>query len=105
MTSDQPPGRRRRRLAAILMAALIQFLYGMRALTSGQPEIWGVAIQGPAGRLRGTFVNPNHLAYFLEISLTATAGWVFCAVRGTAEVASDDPSFRPGAIADSGLHD
>lgn len=69
-------GRRRRHrrwlAAAVVGAALFQVLYGARHLLAGSQQIWGVAVPGVGDRLRGTFVNPNHLAYLLEIALAVT---------------------------------
>lgn len=75
-------GRRRRHrrwlAVAVVAAALFQVLYGARHLLAGSRQIWGVAVPGVGDRLRGTFVNPNHLAYLLEIALAvalAAAWW------------------------------
>ncbi len=58
--------RRRRRWlgGAILLAALVQVLYGSR--------IWRLEA---SGRLRGTFVNSDHLAVYLEIALALAFAW------------------------------
>ncbi len=57
--------RRRRWLAAsILLAALVQVVYGSR--------IWRLE---ESGRLRGTFVNSDHLAVYLEIALAISCAW------------------------------
>ncbi|HMB51750.1 MAG TPA: hypothetical protein VKU40_00450, partial [Thermoanaerobaculia bacterium] len=62
--------RARRGLAlAVVAAALFQVVYGARGWLAGSAEIWGLTVPGVTDRLRGTFVNPNHLAYLLEIAL------------------------------------
>lgn len=58
--------------AAVIGAGLFQVLYGARHLLAGSRQIWGVAVPGVDDRLRGTFVNPNHVAYLLEIALAVT---------------------------------
>lgn len=74
-------GRRRNRrrwlAAAAVGAGLFQAIYGLRQLLAGSMEVWGVRVLGVGDRLRGTFVNPNHVAYLLEISLAVAfaAGW------------------------------
>jgi O-antigen ligase len=64
-------GRRRRRILAltVLATALFEVLFGARGWSARATEIWGVAVPGSADRLRGTFVNSNHLALYLEIAL------------------------------------
>lgn len=75
-------GRRRRprRLlaAAVLLAVVVQVVLGLRGWFAGSKAIWGIAVEGDASRLRGTFVNPNHFALLLEIGLAvafALAWW------------------------------
>ncbi len=55
-----------RRLLALALvgSAVFQTVYGLRD--------W---LAGTAPRLRGTFVNPNHLAYSLEIALAVAFAW------------------------------
>lgn len=76
-------GRPRRRwlAGALLAAALFQVLYGARGWFNRSTSIWGVPVPGSPGRLRGTFVNPNHLALFLEIALPVAFAWGWWAWR------------------------
>jgi O-antigen ligase len=78
-------GRRRalRRVlaCALLAAAGFQVLYGSQRWTSSASLIWGVTVPGSGQRLRGTFVNPDHLAFFLELPLAACGAWIWWAVR------------------------
>ncbi len=68
-------GAARRLLAAALVgAALLQVLLGVRSWFAGASTLWGVETPLAALRLRGTFVNPNHLALFLEIALAVVWG-------------------------------
>jgi len=63
---------------ALLAAAGFEILYGTRRWLGGLETIWGVAVPGGNDRLRGTFVNPDHFAVFLEIALAvafALAAW------------------------------
>lgn len=66
-------GRRRhhRRVlaAGIVLGAILQIGYGLPRWLSGSGEIWGLEVLGEPGRLRGCFVNPDHLALLLEIAL------------------------------------
>jgi O-antigen ligase len=75
--------RRHRRVLvlALMAAAAFQVLYGMRRWTAGASLIWGVTVPSGAHRLRGTFVNPDHLALFLELPLAVGAAWIWWAVR------------------------
>ncbi len=67
--------RRRWLAAAIVGAAVFQLAYGSGRWMSGSAEIWGTAVPGDPSRLRGTFVNPDHLAAYLEIALAITFAW------------------------------
>jgi O-antigen ligase len=75
----------RRVLAGTLVAtAVFQILYGSRQLALRSTEIWGSFAPGDATRLRGTFVNSNHLASYLEIALAvlfAAAWWCWRRAR------------------------
>jgi O-antigen ligase len=56
-------------------AAAFQILYGTVSFQGG--TIWGVAVPHDAFRLRGTFVNPNHFAMYLEIGWAITIAWTW----------------------------
>lgn len=73
--------RRRWLGAAVLAAALFQVLYGAGPWIVRATEIWSVAVPGDPTRLRGTFVNPDHLALYLEIALAIAFAWGWWAVR------------------------
>jgi O-antigen ligase len=91
-------GRRRRALfaAALCAAALFQVGWGL----FGDP-----AISGEAGRLRGTFVNPDHLAGYLEIGMAAAFALLYAEIltggdRGGGEHLSEkvETRFLPLAL-------
>ncbi len=73
--------RRRWLLYALCSAALFQIIYGVRHWMSGSSSIWGVETAKGFERLRGTFVNADHLALYLEIALAAILAWVWWAAR------------------------
>ncbi len=76
----------RRALAlALIAAALFQVLYGARRWFARSREIWGRAVPGTNERLRGTFVNPNHLAFFLGLALPVVFAWGWWAFRRARE--------------------
>ncbi len=79
--------RRHRRLlgAAIVTSGLFQVLFGARALASTPDFIWGKPLPSDASRLRGTFVNPDHLALYLELVLPAAFAWGWWALRRVRE--------------------
>jgi len=70
-------GERRWLAGAVLAAALFETVYGAWRWLSGTTTIWGVETPLGAERLRGTFVNPNNFAAYLEISLPIAfaVGW------------------------------
>ena len=78
--------RRRWLLAGLLGGVAFQLLYGYRHWLAGSREIWGHHLPAMAERLRGTYVNPNHLAYLLELGLAAAFAWAWWAAhRGRRE--------------------
>lgn len=68
-------GMRRAFAGAVVVAALFQVLYGARRWLVRATTIWGVEVPGLPTRLRGTFVNPNHLATCLELALPVLFAW------------------------------
>lgn len=65
----------RRALAvAVIATALFEVLYGAKLWAAGSAEIWGVSVPLIHPRLRGTFVNPDHLATLLLIALPVVLG-------------------------------
>lgn len=71
--------RRQRRwlLGGLLASVLFQLLYGFRHMAAGSNSIWGLEVGRAGDRMRGTFVNPAHLAPYLEMSLAVifALGW------------------------------
>jgi O-antigen ligase len=82
-------GRRReqRRVlaGAVLAGALFQVFFGARDWFARANTLWGVELSATAIRLRGTFVNPNHLAVYLEMALPVAFAWGSWAVRRARE--------------------
>ena len=72
-------GARRLLGLGLLTSAGFQILYGAR--TGASDRIWGVEVPGDAGRLRGTFVNPDHFALYQSIALAFAAAWLWWALR------------------------
>lgn len=70
---------------AILASGIFQVLLGARALANHEGTIWGEAVGGDPVRLRGTFVNPDHLALYLELVLTVAFAWGWWALRRARE--------------------
>lgn len=66
---------------ALLTAAGFQILYGMERWLGAVSTIWDVAVPGASDRLRGTFVNPDHFAFFLEMALAVCFAWIWWAGR------------------------
>jgi O-antigen ligase len=63
--------------AAVLVSGLFQVFYGAQRLAARETTIWGAAAPGDMTRLRGTFVNSDHLALYLELVLPVAfaLGW------------------------------
>lgn len=81
---------RRLLLAAVVGGASFQVLYGARRWLVRATTIWGEEVPAVGGGIRGTFVNPNHLATFLLIALAPLFAWGFWAIRKAAR----EPSYE-----------
>ncbi|HEX4956199.1 MAG TPA: O-antigen ligase family protein [Thermoanaerobaculia bacterium] len=66
---------------AIGLVSVGEVLVGARAWLERSPTIWGVPVATDLTRLRGTFVNPNHLATWLLIPLAGAFAWLWWALR------------------------
>lgn len=62
--------------AAFLGTAVIQVLFGAPRWLAGTNLLWGTDV-GSGARLRGSFVNPNHFAAYLEIALAVAFAWTW----------------------------
>lgn len=72
---------RRRWLAgAVLAGALFQVFFGAQQWFARSSSLWGVDIPR-SPRLHGTFVNPNHLALYLEMALAVAFAAVWWGAR------------------------
>jgi O-antigen ligase len=71
---------RRGLLVALLAGALFQILFGAQQWFAQTRTLWGVEIP-VSPRLHGTFVNPNHLALYLEMALPLAFAWGWWASR------------------------
>ncbi|MDH3403119.1 MAG: O-antigen ligase family protein [Acidobacteriota bacterium] len=67
-------------LVAVLTATAFQVVYGGRQLVRDPYSIWGRAAGGP-GRFRGTLVNSDHLAVWLEVVMAICLAWTWWAWR------------------------
>lgn len=76
-------GRLARRLVAgvFVVVAMIEVLFGARRWFARATTLWGVDIPGDPARLRGTFVNPDHLATYLLMALAVTFAWGWWSYR------------------------
>lgn len=78
-------GRQRgaRRLLGLALAAsaLFQVLYGAGAWSQQETQILGVEVPGDPRRLRGTFVNPDHFAFFAGLAVSMAFAWTWWATR------------------------
>jgi O-antigen ligase len=91
---------RRALAAAVVGAALCQVVYGAQSWLARSNAIWGVETALDSRRLRGTFVNPNHLALALELALAvAFAALWWSARRAAAERSPEARLLRLGPAA------
>lgn len=73
--------RRRWLLFSVTAAAVFQIVYGAQHWMSGSSMIWGIETATNPDRLRGTFVNSDHFAMFMEIALGLLFAWLWWAWR------------------------
>lgn len=75
--------RRSRRLlvAGFLAMAIFEVVHGTRKWFARSGTMWGLEVAGETGRLRGTFVNPDHLAFYLMLAVTAVLAWLWWSSR------------------------
>jgi O-antigen ligase len=90
-------GHRRALAAALLGGALFQVFFGAHAWFARSRLIWGTEVPGDPARLRGMFVNSNHLALYLVMALAVAFAWSWWTVRHAA--AEPRPERRVGLVA------
>ncbi len=72
---------RRVLLWTLVASGVFQVLLGANSLRSAPTAIWGLQVPNNPLRLRGTFVNSDHLALYLELILPVVFAWGWWAVR------------------------
>lgn len=75
--------RQYRRLLALglLAVATLEVLYGANLWIARSTRIWGIEVGGSPNRLRGTYINPDHLAFLLGIVTTCCFAWIWWSLR------------------------
>ncbi|MEM9291318.1 MAG: O-antigen ligase family protein [Acidobacteriota bacterium] len=79
---------RRWLLGAFVLGGSFQLLWGTRLWFAPNATLWGQEVGGASQRLRGTYVNPDHFAYFLEILLAVLFAWLWWSWRRSRRVPS-----------------
>lgn len=93
---------RRLLFGAVLGVAVVQVLFGAPRWVARTASLWGLSLPGDETRLRGSYVNANHLAVLLEIGLVLAFAWGAWVARRSAQ----DPSVERrllGLAAPAGL--
>lgn len=81
----------RRVVGAVFVAvALFEVIYGADRWLSRSDEMWGLEVGGDPSRLRGTFINANHAAFYLMLAAAVVVAWMWWSLghlrrRGSAE--------------------
>ena len=76
--------RRRGRMVVVCAVAgssVFQSIYGGQRLMGRSDVIWGIEVPAAFGRFRGTFVNPDHLAFYLGLCLPMVGAATFLLFR------------------------
>lgn len=74
-------GSRRLLGLALAFSAVFQVIYGASAWSHQKAQILGVDVPGDPSRLRGTFVNPDHFAFFTGLAVALAFAWLWWAGR------------------------
>jgi putative inorganic carbon (HCO3(-)) transporter len=84
----------RRALAITLTTSgVFQVAFGTQSWMSGSDTIWGVRVTSGLARLRGTFVNPDHCALYLELVLAVIFAWGWWAIRHARQERAPERAF------------
>ncbi len=65
----------------LLCVAIFEIVYGSDNWFARSGKIWGLEVAGDSSRVRGTFVNPDHLAFFLTLAVTVCFAWLWWSLR------------------------
>lgn len=77
----------------IVAAGLFQTVYGGGRFMGGTNRIWGTEIAGDPSRFRGTFVNPDHFAFYIGLVLPVVFAWAVWCLRKAREELSVEKRF------------
>ncbi len=80
LQASERPARRLLTLG-LMIGVLSQILYGADKWLTRDPMIWGLEMPGDASRLRGTFVNADHFAFYLGMAVCCAAAWLWWGLR------------------------
>lgn len=83
LAGEQRPARQAMGLG-FLVITLFQVFYGARQWAGDGSVVWGMEVAGDSTRLRGTYINANHLAFFLSMALATFTAWLWWGVRRAA---------------------
>ena len=65
----------------VLATAVFEIVYGSDNWFAPTGTIWGQEVGGDPSRVRGTYVNPDHLAQLLIISIAVCFAWLWWSLR------------------------
>ncbi len=80
LQASERPARRLLTLG-LMIGVLFQILYGADKWLTRNPMIWGLEMPGDASRLRGTFVNADHFAFYLGMAVSCASAWLWWGLR------------------------
>ena len=66
---------------ALVLVAILEMVYGGGLMATRSSAIWGVEVPGDPARLRGTYVNSDHLATLLLMAFTVACGALWWGLR------------------------
>lgn len=72
---------RRLLILFFLLSALLQVFLGAEGFLTRNGRIWGQAVAGDSGRLRGTFINSDHFALYAGLAVLLATAWLWWSLR------------------------
>jgi O-antigen ligase len=64
-----------------LAIALFEVFFGLGNWLADRGTIWGIDVPGGGNRLRGTYINSDHMAFYLAMAVCSAYAWLWWAIR------------------------
>jgi hypothetical protein len=92
-------GRRVLAISLVAMALCQVVIAGLNRLLGQGDALWRVELAASGGRARGTYVNPDHMAFLLLLALPLVAAWFAWTIRSGVSERSSRRAIGAAALA------